>query len=103
MQKANKTYNCNDLEVGSTLSKQLAKGKAVSLEDFCLPEKLLKTACWRCRRCTRNQSGATRRKCRVDYLREFYSFPECGGSVFGRRTTLHHRLTTTMASLARAS
>src|SRR3954471_5763755 len=72
MQKADKTYKCDDLEVCSALSKQLAKGKVVSSQDVCLSEKLLKTACRRCRRCTRIQSRATQHKCRVDYLRELY-------------------------------
>src|SRR3954469_10137837 len=69
MQKANETYKCNNLEVCSTLGQQLAKGNTVSSQDLCLTEELLKTARRRCRRCTRNQSCATRRKCRVDYLR----------------------------------
>ena len=47
MQKANKTYKCNDLEVCSTLGQQLAKGNAVTLQDVCLMEYLLKTACRR--------------------------------------------------------
>src|SRR3954471_10306858 len=70
MQKANKTYKCNDLEVCSTLGQQLAKGDTISPQDVRLLEELLKTACRRCRCCSRNQSCATRRKCRVDYLRE---------------------------------
>src|SRR4051812_15191064 len=72
MQKANKTYKCNDLEVGSTLSQQLAEGYTISLQDFCLPEKLLETARRRCRHRTRNQSSATWCKYWIDYLRELY-------------------------------
>ena len=41
MQKANKTYKCNDLEVCSTLGQQLAKGFTVSLQDYCLSAELL--------------------------------------------------------------
>src|SRR4051812_14341070 len=80
--KANITYKCNDLEVGSTLIQQLAEGYIVSLQDFCLPEKLLETACWRCWRRTRNHRGATWRKCRVDYLRELYGLPGGEGTAF---------------------
>src|SRR4051812_8065816 len=101
MQKANKTYKCNDLEVGSTLSQQLAEGYTISLQDFCLPEKLLETARRRCRHRTRNQSSATWCKYWIDYLRELYGLLGWGGAAFGGCTTFHHRLTATHGILSR--
>ena len=56
MQKANKTYKCDDLKIGGALGKYLAEGKAISSQDISLPEELLKTASWRGWRCTRSQS-----------------------------------------------
>src|SRR4051812_6184552 len=102
MQKANKTYKCNDIEVCSALGQQLAKGDTVSPQDVCLSEELLKTARRRCRCCSRNQSCATRRKCRVDYLRELKRFMGSKGAAFGRSTSLHRRLAATDGILSRS-
>src|SRR3954470_13951341 len=77
MQKANKTYKCDDLEIGGALDKYLAKGKAISSQDISLPEELLKTASRRCWSCTRTQSCATQRKRRVDYLWKLCGRPGC--------------------------
>ena len=38
MQKAYKTYKCNDLEVSGALIKYLAEGKAISMQDIRLLE-----------------------------------------------------------------
>src|SRR3954468_15582990 len=102
MQKANKTYKCNNLKVCSALGQQLAKRDVVSLQDACLSEELLKTARRRCRCCSRNQSCATRRKCRVDYLWELKRFLGSKGAPFGRTTSFHHRLAATDGILSRS-
>src|SRR4051812_38687790 len=72
-----KTYKCDDLEVGSTLGKYLAEGKAISSQDIRLLEQLLKAASWRSRGCTRRQSRATRCERRVDYIWKFCGCPGC--------------------------